>query len=75
MGAAHPAPAQNLTDHVRNSKRILNLGGLVIRASCIGYGQVRKYLSGGAQTTINNAAGALVLSQRRAGEDETYSFE
>lgn len=57
------------------NKRILNLGGLVARASCIDYGQGRKYLSVVAKTTIDNTARALVLSQRRGGDAQTYSFK
>lgn len=55
--------------------RILSLGGVLLRASCTDYGQGRVYLSVAAKSQVNNAARALVLSQRRGGEATTYSFK
>lgn len=73
--SAPPTTATFQADAGVKNKRILNVGGLVVRASCTDFGQGRKYLSVAAKTTINNAARALVLSQRRAGQASTYSFK
>lgn len=81
--AASPAGAQDIhsvrvafhADAGVKNKRILNLGGLAVRASCTDYGAGRIYLGVGAKTQIQNAARALVLSQRRSGEAQTYAFK
>jgi hypothetical protein len=72
-GAATQAVNFEANAGTRN-KRILDLGGLLIRASCTDYGKGRTYLSVAAKTKINNAAKAVVLSQRHAGRGHTYAF-
>lgn len=81
LGTSRAADTGTATQAVRfeanagtRNQRILDLGGLVIRASCTDYGKGRTYLSVAAKTKINNAAKAVVLSQRRAGRGHTYAF-
>ncbi len=80
-GTSRAADAGTTTRAVRfeanagtRNKRILDLGGLVIRASCTDYGRGRTYLSVATKTKINNASKAVVLSQRHAGRGHTYAF-
>lgn len=56
-------------------RRILNLGGLILRAWCIDYGEGRKYLAVGSKSTVDNTSRAVVFSRRRAGQAETYAFK
>jgi hypothetical protein len=53
---------------------MLDLGGLVVRASCINYGQGHIYLTVAAKTRIDNTSRAVVLSQHHAGQGTTYAF-
>lgn len=75
VSAVPPNAVTFQADAGTKNENILNVGGLVIRASCTDFGQGRKYLSVSAKTTVNNAARALVLSQRRAGQASAYSFK
>jgi len=73
--SATSVPVSLHADAGPGKQRILRLGGLVVRASCTDYGQGRQYLGVAAKTTINDAARALVLSQRHGGQAQTYSFK
>lgn len=56
------------------NRRIFNIGGLIVRASCIDYGGGREYLSVAAKSSIDDASRAVVFSQTRAGQELAYAF-
>jgi hypothetical protein len=81
VGISRSADKSSATEAVKfeanagtRNMHILDLGGLVIRASCTDYGRGRTYLSVEAKTELNNAARAVVLSQQHAGRGQTYAF-
>jgi hypothetical protein len=76
--AGAPARAVHVTFHEDEgvtNRRILNLGGLVVRASCVNSGTGSGRLEVAAKTYVENSSRALVLSQRRGGRAETYAFK
>ncbi len=56
---------------VRNRK-VLDLGGLTIRASCRNYGQEQSYLQATAETSVDNSVVAVFYGQQ--GDQQAKAF-